>query len=158
MPITPIRKLDTYIAHCPELKFGDFLLFQEYNHLKYNHNTYCVGRPKLVIYLGFFIADQTLGFNYIQWNNELRPIKITNRYVKNYKSFKQVGKVENHIEWDEFIDILGHWERRPTWKELLSAFRKGVAEERAEVSYIEYHPHLIEPPEKIKQIECEPEK
>jgi hypothetical protein len=81
-------------------------------------------KPKLVIYLGCFVADQTIGFNYVQWINENHIIKINNEYIKNYKTKKQVDDINCYIEWSDYIDILGYWNHKPTWKEILPTYRK----------------------------------
>lgn len=138
-----IREVNTFGSHRPTMKFGDFILFQEYDNVEYNHELHKVSKPRLVIYLGMFVADQTIGFNYIEWVNENKPIYITNSYVTNRKTYKQVGRVKDHVEWDEFIDIIGHWAYRPSFKELITAFRKGIKEQTTNVRYIDYRPHLI---------------
>lgn len=102
-----------------KIEFGDYLLFQEYS----DNGT--VSKPILAIYLGYFVADQTIGFNYVQWNNEHRTVYITNEYVKKYPVVKQVKEIQSHIEWgDSYIDILGHWIVKPSWKLIIKAYRK----------------------------------
>lgn len=34
-----------------------------------------------------------------------------------------VEEIEYHVEWDDFIDILGHWENKPNWKQILEKYR-----------------------------------
>lgn len=34
-----------------------------------------------------------------------------------------VEEIEYHAEWTDYIDILGHWEGRPNWKEILEKYR-----------------------------------
>ena len=128
-----IRKLNTFIAGNFKLTFGDYVLFQEYKQAK--PNGYSVSKPIFAIYLGSFIADQTLGFNYVRWINENRTIYITNEHVTNYMAYKEVDKIESHIEWDDYIDVLGYWEQRPTWQEILKAYRKQVTKQRVFSKY-----------------------
>lgn len=110
-----------FIKKCSELEFGDYILFQEYKQTRHNHN---ISKPILAIYLGCFVADQTLGFNYVRWNNDKRIIYITNEHVTRYPTCKEVSGIEQHIEWDDFIDILGHWKHKPKWKEIIGPFRQ----------------------------------
>lgn len=118
-------KLNTFLASTGDWKFGDYLLFQEYEqreHDGYEYH-YNISKPILAIYLGCFPADQTLGFNYVRWNNDNHIIHITNKWVKNIPTCKQVRGIESHIEWNDYIDLLAHWDYRPTWKEIIASYR-----------------------------------
>ena len=119
------RELKSF-SSLPNIKFGDYLLFQEYERDVYKdgYYHYKVSKPILAIYLGCFIADQTIGFNYVRWNNENRIIYITNENVTNYPTNSQVEKIESHIEWDDIIDILGHWEQKPKWQDIIKSYRQ----------------------------------
>tara|TARA_R110000772_G_scaffold43995_1_gene101236 strand:- start:42860 stop:43258 length:399 start_codon:yes stop_codon:yes gene_type:complete len=103
-----------------KLQFGDYILFQEYTSDKDNFN---ISKPILAIYLGNFIADQTLGFNYVRWNNDNHIVYITNEHVTKLPMVKEVEKIESHVEWNDFIDILGVWDNRPGWKQILQKYR-----------------------------------
>ena len=116
-----MRKLEKFSNS--NLKFGDYILFQKYDYL-HDYNEYKISKPILAIYLGSFIADQTLGFNYVKWNNDNHSVYITNKHVTNYRVCKEVEKIESHIEWNDYIDILGHWIYKPKWKEIIQAYRK----------------------------------
>ena len=116
-----MRKLETFSNS--NLKFGDYILFQKYDYL-HDYNEYKISKPILAIYLGSFIADQTLGFNYVKWNNDNHSVYITNKHVTNYRVCKEVEKIESHIEWNDYIDILGHWTYKPDWKEIIQKYRK----------------------------------
>lgn len=70
--------------------------------------SYKVSKPILVIYLGYFVVDQTIGFNYVRWINENRD---------------EVVGIDNHIEWNDYIDIIGHWKGKPNWKEIIKCYR-----------------------------------
>jgi hypothetical protein len=122
------RKIKTLIRGGIKLKFGDYVLFQEYKQKSYLQDEkqyiYEVTKPILAIYLGFFVADQTIGFNYVRWINENRTVYINNDYIKNYPTNKQVDDIEQHIEWNDCIDILGHWKVKPNWKQILNSYRK----------------------------------
>jgi hypothetical protein len=118
------RKLKKF---CDEsnLEFGDYILFQEYTQDKHDGTQYHykVSKPILAIYLGYFVADQAIGFNYVQWNNERHTVYVTNEHVKRYPTCKEVSGIEQHIEWSDYIDILGHWKNKPNWKQIISARR-----------------------------------
>lgn len=119
------RKLNTFIKS-RNITFGDYLLFQEYTKKEHDGTqySYAVSKPMLVIYLGMFVCDQTIGFNYVKWINEDHTKRITNEHVTNFKVWEQVGNITCHIEWDDYCDILGHWETRPNWKEIIKSYRK----------------------------------
>ncbi|MCK9445618.1 hypothetical protein M0Q50_01855 [bacterium] len=116
-----MKKINTLLEH-DKIKFGDYILFQEY---KYDSNSksYNVSKPIFVIFLGYFIADQALGFNYVEWLNENHTEYINNENVTNLKVCKEVKEINCHIEWDDYIDILGHWKNKPNWKEIISKYR-----------------------------------
>jgi hypothetical protein len=122
--MTTKLKIKTFLRADANYEFGDYLLFQEYENVHDSEQQhYKISRPRLVIYLGAFVADQTLGFNYVRWNNENHRVLITNEYVTDYPICKEVHGIEHHIEWDNYIDILGHWKHKPTWKEIIKAYR-----------------------------------
>ena len=118
-----MRKLKTFLN--TNLSFGDYILFQEYKQGTHDGKQYIydISKPILAIYLGYFVADQTLGFNYVRWNNENRVVYITNEFVTKYPSNKQVEQIESHIEWNDYIDILGHWDNKPNWRQILAAYK-----------------------------------
>lgn len=120
-----MKKLNTFINNLSELKFGDYILFQEYKQDRYDKDNkqyiIKVSKPILVIYLGYFVADQTVGFNYIRWNNDNHM--VYNKTFPTLKDVKEVEEIQNHIEWNDYIDILGHWKNKPNWKEIISYYR-----------------------------------
>lgn len=119
-----------------KLKFGDYILFQKYTHK--HKEDYEVTKPILAIYLGAFVADQTIGFNYVRWNNDNHTVYVTNEYVTKYPTCKEVDKIESFIEWDDYIDILGSWEIRPSWKEILVAYRKQNVQQTVNIDDIDW--------------------
>lgn len=120
------RKLNSFLRGTSKLEFGDFILFQEYEQDKHDGKQYGykVSKPIMAIYLGCFFADQTLGFNYVRWNNDKHTVYITNEHVKKYPVCKEVEGIEQHIEWSDYIDILGHWKTKPTWKGIIQSYRQ----------------------------------
>lgn len=121
-----MKKLNKFTDNFDKLEFGSYILFQKYTHKNCDDNVYNYGisKPILAIYLGSFVADQTLGFNYVKWNNDKRIVYITNEHVTNYPVLKEVEEIENHIEWYDYIDILGIWKNKPDWKQILLEYRK----------------------------------
>ena len=103
--------LNTFIRS-RNIKFGDYILFQEYEQDKYidGQYNYRVSKPIMCIYVNSFAADQTIGFNYLKWLND-------------YTYMDDTPELKTHIEWVDYINILGHWSSRPTWKEILKAYR-----------------------------------
>ncbi len=120
-----MRKLKRF-CEADDLEFGDYILFQEYERGSHDGTqyNYKVSKPILAIYLGYFAADQTMGFNYVIWNNQRHTVYITNQYVTNVGVCKEVDGVHQHIEWNDYLDILGHWNVKPKWKEIMVAYRK----------------------------------
>jgi hypothetical protein len=122
------RKLNSF-GESERQKFGDYLLFQEYKHVP-GEEYYKISKPILVIFLGSFIMDMAIGFNYVRWNNDNHSEFITNEYVTKYRIMKEVKKIEQYVEWNDSIDILGHWSYKPTWKEIIAAYRKQNTSEK----------------------------
>lgn len=84
------------------LQFGDFLLFQTVEKgIK--------SKPIFAVILGEEIFDQTVGFDYCEW-------------TKSFSNSQAV--VRTFILWNNNLIVLGHWTKRPTFRELLSAYRK----------------------------------
>lgn len=119
-----MKKLNTFSDN--NLKFGDYILFQKYRQDIHNGECYNfkISKPIMAIYLGSFIADQTIGFNFVRWNNDRHSIWVTNKYVTNLRATKEVNYIENHIEWNDYIDILGLWHNKPNWRGILASYRK----------------------------------
>jgi len=120
------RKIKTFLNSDSIFEFGDYILFQIYEQGNYDgkHYNYNVSKPIMAIYLGCFVADQTIGFNFIRWNNDKHTVYITNEHVINHPTCKEVEKIESHIEWDDYIDILGSWKNKPNWKQIIAEYRK----------------------------------
>jgi len=92
------------------LKFGEFILFQHYKQNGYNGicYEYSISKPILAIHLRTSIADMALFIDYVE-------------YIKD--DFHNFHKIKTIFEWDDAIDILGHWDYMPKYKELLSTYR-----------------------------------
>lgn len=101
-----MRKLKTLLAHTPLFKIGDFILLQEYIY-DFENKRFNVGEPVLVMFVRHFVADQTIGFDAIKWTKD-----FSNHEIEQF----------SFIEWHDYIDILGHWPKRPTFRELKAAF------------------------------------
>ncbi len=125
------RKLRRY-SDVRDIEIGDFILFQEYKQSDHDGKEYSyeISKPTFAIYLGMFIADQTIGFNYVKWVNDKRIVKLSNEHVTDYKDIKQVDGIEYHVEWNDYLDVLGHWKSRPNWKEIIKAYRKQNVKEQ----------------------------
>jgi len=115
--------LNTFISCSKNWKFGDIILFQEYKQQSYDNENkrydYKVGKPKLVSYLKSEVCDQTIGFDYIEYKGDFfweKSEKKRDMYPENTKGI--------HVEWDDYINILGYWKSMPTFRELLSVYRK----------------------------------
>jgi hypothetical protein len=122
------KVLNSLIKYHPNLEFGDYILFQEYNHDE------TISKPILAIYAGWFIADQTMGFNYVKWvnSNHFFKVKRTHPSLKSPQNpngefevdDNEQAEVHSHIEWLNYIDIKGHWKQKPNWKQILKAYRQ----------------------------------
>lgn len=108
-----MKTLNSYLGKDKKYNFGDYLLFQEYSQGKHNGKEYeyTISKPILAIFISWFPCDQTIGFEYVKWFNNNR---LPNGSVEVY----------SHIEWSDYIDVLGHWAHKPSWKEILSCYRK----------------------------------
>lgn len=119
-----MKKINKFSDNCDKLQFGDYILFQEYRSKtvdgKYEFD---VSKPIFAIYLGFFIADMAMSFNYVKWINEKQYDVTTNESGKSYSNIREVSGIDSHFEWSDYIDILGIWKVRPTWKEIISKYR-----------------------------------
>jgi len=87
------------------LNFGDIILFQTEKNLN----------PILVTVVFINIIDMALSIGYINYKNFILP------YFYN----KDV-EIEEFIEWDDEMIVLGYWKSIPDFKSLLKAYRKKV--------------------------------
>ena len=101
-----MKNIDTLLSHTPVFKIGDFILLQEYIY-DFDNKAFNISSPILVIFIRHFVADQTLGIDAIKWTKDFT-----------YDTIEQYS----FIEWHDYIDILGHWSKRPTFRELRQAF------------------------------------
>jgi len=118
-----MKKLNPFSDNCNQLKFGDYILFQEYQDRNYK-GVFKVTKPIFAIYLGFFVADQAFAFNYVKWVNENR---------------EEVYDIDNHIEWSDYINILGIWKVKPTWQEIISKYRNQEIDEYVDSDDIDWN-------------------
>jgi hypothetical protein len=134
------RSLNCLIGGTAKLEFGDYILFQEYEQGKHDGTQYHykVSKPILAIYLGCFVADQTIGFNYVRWNNDRHTVYVTNENVTRYPTCKEVSGIEQHIEWSDYIDILGHWKQKPKWKKIIKSYRQQNLKQNISSNEIEW--------------------
>lgn len=94
--------------------FGEYILFVEYSNFNSETQTFeSVSKPTLAIIVDEWICDMAIAFDYVVWSNFNR--RNSNNATK---------EILTHIEWNDFIDILGRWENKPTYKEMLEAYRK----------------------------------
>jgi len=104
-----MRKLNKFSDNCDKLQFGDYILFQEYKDKNsLSEDMFKVTKPIFSIYLGCFVADMALSFNYVEWINDNR---------------EEVSDFKSHYEWVDCVDVLGIWKVRPTWQEIISKYR-----------------------------------
>lgn len=101
-----MRTLNTFTNN--RFKVGDFILFQEYTS---DHSSQTkVSKPIYAIYMGYDIWDMAALMKYVH-------------VPKEYNTAQSI-QLFDHIEWNDYVDILGHWRSRPKWKSLIKAYRK----------------------------------
>lgn len=103
-----MRKINIFSDTMNKLKVGDIILFQEYKSGK--GSTFDVSKPIYAIYLGMDVYDMACVMKYIA-------------VPKEFNTSQEILQQE-HIEWSNFIDILGYWKGQPKLKNLLKAYRK----------------------------------
>lgn len=107
------KEIQTYtdMVYDKDPKFGWYILFVEYaDHDNLTNTFKSVSAPRLAIIVNQWLADMAPAFDYVEWTN-------FNRYTLN------IPQIKTHIEWSDFIDVLGIWENRPSWKEILKAYK-----------------------------------
>ncbi len=110
-------------------KFGDFILIQNYKQKhKDGKYVYVVEKPELGIFLNYFPADQTIGFDYIKWIKDSIPFEI---------DFSARDFMSSHYDWDDHLELLGSWKYRPNWEEILESYRKANLNFGLEVDFQE---------------------
>ena len=102
-----MRSLNTFYKQLGKIKVGDIILFQEYKDSNYNEpdipKEYTkVSKPIYAIYMGLYVYDMALVMKYCRVPKEFNK--------------EQSITLQEHVEWGDFIDILGKWTRKPMWK------------------------------------------
>ena len=92
-----------------DLNMGDYFLFQTYKDVNNCGDNMHIFEPELAMFIGYIFVDQAIGCRYIPW--------VKDGYVED-------AEIEDHIEWYDFMDILGHWDHKPSYKEIITAYRK----------------------------------
>ena len=117
LELRPKHKIKTVIDSLGELKFGTYFLFQQYAQAGYADGQYSyeVSRPILGVYVAALPCDQTVEIIYLPWFNEARTYR---------GDAWKYPETASHIEWSDYADVLGIWQHKPTWREILAAYRK----------------------------------
>ena len=55
---------------------------------------------------------------------KVKKVSMEHVKIEGEEFYKEVEKIESHIEWNDYIDILGHWTYKPDWKEIIQKYRK----------------------------------
>lgn len=128
-------KINTFLNKCKYLRFGDYILFQEISkHRREGDNHYAtISKPILAIYLNSDGFDQTAGFYFVKWINECRTLTSEAGY-----KYIPEPEIKLHVEWDDYINILGWWHHKPNWKEIIKAYRRMEAPREIDVSEIDW--------------------
>ena len=120
-------ELNSLLENFGTLKFGDYVLFQEYIQTSYNkeekQHYYQISKPIYAIYLGHFFADQTIGCNYVKIINPNKTVKRTITVKDQTFDVYNAKEAElyNHIEWTDYINIIDIWKYKPSFSELRKA-------------------------------------
>lgn len=116
------RKLNQLIYN--KLEFGDYFLYQKYIHefdKETNKYKYKVSKPIMAMFLQWWPCDQTLDAEYLVWlNGNKCGWKET---AEGVRWMQEPAKIETFAEWMDYGDLLGLWKHKPSWKEILPAYR-----------------------------------
>ena len=111
-------------------KFGDWILFQHLHSVSNAESSGKITRPILAIFTGFKIWDQALVINFVEapraWtcHHEI----ITNKEI-GYSM--HVVSLDDEVEaiqfWTDNINVMGHWESKPSLGQLKEALTKKIS-------------------------------
>lgn len=110
-----IKKFDFY--EIEPIKTGQFFLYEitDYKHIHY---------PRLAVYLNSVLVDQALEIEYYDirrsWEDRVSIIS-GNRHVPLPLFGSTISSV---LIWSNSVLIYGVWDKKPTWRELKSAYQK----------------------------------
>lgn len=112
--------INTYSDCSSTLNVGDYILFQTFDKVNYGKGNVTISKPIYAIYLGGFINEDLIGFNFVRWINPKHKIKFNGMVVG-----KEATRIDYHIEYVNYVHIIKSWKNRPNFNELLTEFRKG---------------------------------
>ncbi len=102
--------MNSFLKHQIKLKYGDWILLQEFKKPSFNCDEpiFIVQKPKLALFLKAEIYNNRIGFEYIERTKDFDC-------RKNYPTFS--------CDPEDKIEILGHWVNRPSFKELCRSYK-----------------------------------
>ena len=109
-----MRKLNNIITN--NFEFGDWFLYQQYDHIwdkDIKQYKYMVSKPIMAMFIQWWPCDQTVDVEHLIWSKY--GIHRKNQIAANVQWF---------AEWMDYGDVLGHWKHKPSWKEIIVAYRK----------------------------------
>lgn len=123
------------LENCPNLKFGDVILFQIYsypNDKKHEaKNLYIIRKPVLAVFLGYSFVDMAIGFEYVEY------------YDSSNNTIEKKYELKEYIEWYDTINILHCWKSFPNFRELLKAYRKHEKRKKVSSKELIYAPKQL---------------
>lgn len=128
-PYLPLIKTDSkkeisyWDEYDPKPKMGEWLLFK---HIKIENDTLVVSRPILGLVVGHTIWDMALVLEYVtEWRAWEHWCQIYNPKATEYYSISCENKKVKHIQfWTDNIIVIGHWQHKPSFRELRAALKK----------------------------------
>lgn len=119
-----------------DVKRGQFFL---YEHIEWWNDSkarrYCVLHyPRIAIYLNDRLVDMAFEIDFYNvrrsWENREYTFSWTDDDGKErtYDAFgsEMATEIERIIIWDDSVNVYGHWDTLPGWKELKKAYQKTI--------------------------------
>ena len=148
-------KTDEYdflkVRHNKGLRFGQFFLYEHIEEMNDRetgrYRYYVLHYPRIAIYLNDRVIDMAVEvdfFNFRRRWESRREYEFTykdeNGEVKTYRDFpsERETEIERVIIWSDSLQVYGHWDALPGWKELRRAYEKTIWFHRSKEDQREY--------------------
>lgn len=106
-----------YFSGKHRLNFGNFFLYEK---VEGKGSQNLIFYPKLGLFLNSLPCDQTLELEWVDYRRTCEwNIKVKSVYMSEYAS-----EINRIVLWSDSIFIYDRWDKMPSWKELISSYRK----------------------------------
>lgn len=116
------KPFEKYQMDKSTLRFGDLFLYQIVDKNKISY-------PKLATFVKYMMIDMAVEMQFVDmprtWHYNVEFLSNPELNIS-IPVAERATEFSYHIEWDDMMFIFGHWNQKPTWKELRQAYERSI--------------------------------